>query len=171
MFADNENLVHFAIHGYFPGYAGDEDVLQAGRIGLWRACAGYDPAKGKFSTFAVLCVTNEIRRELKNRTKQAWPGGTMSLDEPLYIDDRTGAEVTAADILGVDEDGYLAAEYDLSFLGDRLSGRDLAIYGMILRGYTAAEAGRTFGITRARASAIVQKARRIARDELMPDGN
>ena len=71
---DNQNLVRFAINRYFPSLRDDEDIFQVGWIGLWRACIGYDSSRSKFSTYAVRCIINEIRVELRNRAK-LWERG------------------------------------------------------------------------------------------------
>lgn len=46
-----------------------DDLLQAGRIGLMRAAAKHDPAKGKFSTYATLWVNHYMRREATERSR------------------------------------------------------------------------------------------------------
>ena len=66
---NNMNLVHFIIGKYYPTYRYDEDLVQCGMIGLIHAADRYDAIKGKFSTYASHCISNEIRRELKRRDK------------------------------------------------------------------------------------------------------
>ena len=39
-----------------------EDHIQVGLIGLLKAIRNYDPEKSKFSTFATVCIRNEIFR-------------------------------------------------------------------------------------------------------------
>ena len=52
------------------------EALQAGRIGLWRAILGYDPARGfAFSTYACPCIMRQVWRAVK-----------------LYARDQTSAE-------------------------------------------------------------------------------
>ncbi len=42
------------------------EALQAGRIGLWRAILGYDPARGfAFSTYACPCIMRQVWRAVK----------------------------------------------------------------------------------------------------------
>ena len=83
---DNQNLVRFAINRYFPGLREDEDIFQVGWIGLWKACLSYDSSKSKLSTFAVRCIINEVRMELRSRAKLWRFGDVASLDELLYFD-------------------------------------------------------------------------------------
>lgn len=62
---DNIKLVPFALHRYFGSdVANDDDMQSIGNIGLCMAAATYDPQKRKvaFSTYAVTCIANEIRK-------------------------------------------------------------------------------------------------------------
>ena len=46
-----------------------EDCIQVGLIGLLKAIRNYDPDRSKFSTFATICIRNEILR-FKNKNKK-----------------------------------------------------------------------------------------------------
>ena len=46
-----------------------EDYIQAGLIGLLRAIRSYDENKSKFSTFATVCIRNEIQNLNKKSKK------------------------------------------------------------------------------------------------------
>ncbi len=60
---DNEGLIHAVIRREGSGNLSYEEALQAGRIGLWRALLGYDPARGTaFSTYAWVAIRRHIRR-------------------------------------------------------------------------------------------------------------
>ena len=60
---DNEGLIHAVIRREGSGTLSYEEALQAGRIGLWRALLGYDPARGTaFSTYAWVAIRRHIRR-------------------------------------------------------------------------------------------------------------
>lgn len=45
-FQENQKLVHFILQKKFPLVAFDEDVIQEANMGLWKACIGFDEAKG-----------------------------------------------------------------------------------------------------------------------------
>ncbi len=49
----------------FKGLCPDEDLLQAGFLGLIRAAHGYDPTKGKFSTYAAPWIRQSMRFEIE----------------------------------------------------------------------------------------------------------
>ena len=52
------------------GLSGIDDYIQCGYIGLLRAIRKYDPTKkAKLSTFAVICIRQEIFKELKKNQK------------------------------------------------------------------------------------------------------
>jgi RNA polymerase primary sigma factor/RNA polymerase sigma factor len=60
---DNEGLIHAVIRREGSGALSYEEALQAGRIGLWRALLGYDPARGTaFSTYAWVAIRRHIWR-------------------------------------------------------------------------------------------------------------
>lgn len=46
-----------------------DDATQCGCIGLIRAIKKYNPAKGKFSTFAFLCIKHEIYQAMIKESK------------------------------------------------------------------------------------------------------
>ena len=54
-------------------------------------------------------------------------------------------------------------DYDLSCLKNRLSARDIDVLKLHIRGYSATEIGKVFGLTRSWASATIKKAQTVAR--------
>jgi RNA polymerase sigma factor (sigma-70 family) len=84
----HKGLIHAFIRRQGGGEISYEEALQAGRMGLWRALLGYDPAHGTaFSTYAWVAICRQIQqreREL-NREDRAWRGETpesRSLPDP-----------------------------------------------------------------------------------------
>ena len=47
-----------------------EDCIQVGLIGLLKAIRNYDSEKSKFSTFATVCIRNEILKFMKKQSRQ-----------------------------------------------------------------------------------------------------
>jgi RNA polymerase sigma factor (sigma-70 family) len=69
---DHEGLIHAVIRREGSGPLSYEEALQAGRIGLWRALLGYDPARGTaFSTYAWVAIRRHIRRAATNVVRDA----------------------------------------------------------------------------------------------------
>ena len=61
--AQHDGLVHAYIQRQGGGQLSYEEALQAGRIGLWHAIQGYDPARGTaFSTYAWVAIWRQIHR-------------------------------------------------------------------------------------------------------------
>ena len=61
-----------------------EDAFQIGTIGLMKAARSYDPSRNiLFSTYAMPCIMNELRMELRRINCWNPPGRTFSYDAPL----------------------------------------------------------------------------------------
>lgn len=80
MVEDNMKLVYWVIHKFYPAFGQDEDLIQAGMVGLIHAVNNYDPEKGNFGSFAITCIRYKVMQEFKDRIK--W-GNPMSIDAPL----------------------------------------------------------------------------------------
>lgn len=159
---NNDKLIYFVINRYYPDFIEDEDIIQSGRIGLWKACISYDASKTKFSTYAVKCIMNEIRAELRHRAKLWKFGDIASLDEPVYFD-KNGNAVTLAHLVPDSHNNYCAVDYDLSFLNNKLSERDIAVFKLSIYGFTATEIANMFGYTKAWASKTIRKVQTLCR--------
>ena len=67
----HEGLVHAIIRRSWVGSTEYEDLLQEGRIGLWRAICGYDVQRGTtFSTYAWPIVERQIWRAVAQSERQ-----------------------------------------------------------------------------------------------------
>ena len=66
-----KNLVKAKERSYFLNGAGEEDIIQEGMIGLFKAIRDYSPEKNcSFKSFAELCVTRLIITAVKSSTRQ-----------------------------------------------------------------------------------------------------
>ena len=61
-----------------------DDYIQSGLIGLLKAIRNYNPDRSKFSTFATVCIRNEI---LKHAKKQKRQRRQIPNTRPLYYKD------------------------------------------------------------------------------------
>lgn len=71
---------------YFMAGADEDDVVQEGMIGLFKAVRTYNPEKNAaFSTFANLCITRQIISAIRGagRKKHQILNGSISLNNPL----------------------------------------------------------------------------------------
>lgn len=58
-------LINAFARSYFLLGGDEDDIRQEASYGLFQAIAGYDPSKGKFSTFAYLCMNRRVLNLIK----------------------------------------------------------------------------------------------------------
>ena len=90
---ENLKLVYFVINKNYPTFKKDEDVIQAGMVGLCKAAKSFDESKSKFSTYASRCILVEIAKEFCSRQDHS---NLLSLDFPVNVE--TG-EINFGDFL------------------------------------------------------------------------
>lgn len=67
----HDGLVHHILRRQWCGSLSYTAVLQEGRIGLWRAILGFDPARGvSFSTYASVAIARHIWRAVSRQQAQ-----------------------------------------------------------------------------------------------------
>lgn len=70
-FEDNKNLVYYYVNKQYGSRNDKEDLYQVGFIGLLKACKSYEGRNGaKFSTFAIVCIKNEISCYLRKENRE-----------------------------------------------------------------------------------------------------
>jgi RNA polymerase sporulation-specific sigma factor len=68
----HDGLVHAVVRRQVLGELPYADALQAGRIGLWRACMRFDPGRGyAFSTYAWTSIVHHVWRAVKAHTRDS----------------------------------------------------------------------------------------------------
>lgn len=162
----HQRLVYYVIYRHFPYLREDEDAAQIGMIALWKAVVSYESGKSQFATYAIQCVMNEIRMELRRRARFLKLGEVASLDEPLYYDSN-GSAVTLAHLTPDPGDGYFPVDNDLSFLEDKLTERDLRIFRLYLRGFTVVEMSQDLGCSREWVYQSIRRAQAMCREEIL----
>jgi RNA polymerase sigma factor (sigma-70 family) len=66
LMSHHDGLVQAMVRRQVLGDLPFAEALQAGRIGLWRAILGFDPARGfAFSTYACPCIMRQVWRAVK----------------------------------------------------------------------------------------------------------
>ena len=145
LYSRNEPLVRWTIKKYYPDFMDDEDLMQEGRIGLWRACLAYDEKKGlKFSPVAVSYIRNALRHgyeKLYGRSlgKRQLLWNTQSLYEPIGRDDLLLQDI----VPGNTDVGFL----DISGALNRLSERDRRILCLSVAGFSQKEIAKRVGVS------------------------
>lgn len=82
-----KDLVNAKVSKYYISGAEQEDIIQEGLIGLYKAIKNFDPEKeNSFKTFANLCVERQLITALKssNRQKHIPLNSYISLNNPNY---------------------------------------------------------------------------------------
>lgn len=87
---EHEGLVRWVVRQQGLGGMPFEDAVHEGRIGLWQALKGYDPARGTtFSTYAVPAITHAVWRAVAQHLRCSPPfssPGVERLDVALADD-------------------------------------------------------------------------------------
>ena len=70
-FEKHQNLIYQVYNTYYQGFSYlQDDILQCGYIGLWKACETFNKDKNtQFNTYAVACIKNEIKMFLRKERK------------------------------------------------------------------------------------------------------
>ena len=108
----------------FLGNSHFDDYIQAGLIGLLKAVRNHDPEKSKFSTFATVCIRNEIINLKRKLTKKSAKHVIFDSD---FVDEIARAK------------GYNNESSIKEFLPDFLSEEDRFIIKLKLQNYTNKE--------------------------------
>src|SRR5690625_2356511 len=92
-----QKLVYIWTRPYFLQGAEDDDLLQEGMIGLFKAIRDFTAGTSSFWSFAKLCITRNIISAIKGSTRQKHIplNSYTSLHQPIYDieGDRTLMEV------------------------------------------------------------------------------
>ncbi len=99
VFQRYKNYVKSKARAYFLIGADNDDVVQEGMIGLYKAVRDFNPDKNiTFKTFADVCITRQILTAIRaaNRNKHSPLNGYVSMNAPVSGDDST---TTVADVL------------------------------------------------------------------------
>ena len=152
LYFENEALVYHVLHKKFPMSCFDDDFQQIARLGLWKACLRYDETKGKFSTYAVPAIENEIKMELRKMSRK--PIET-SLD--ALIMDTSGLTISGI-CMGEQDVGFI----DTIWVDKELTDRQKRILSLLYDGMVQADIAREVGISQTMISREVTKIRNIA---------
>lgn len=128
---ENMNLVYFTINKYYPSLIYDEDIKQAGMVGLCKAACSYDESASKFSTYAILGIRNEIKAELRSRKKH---NSVLSLD--WVVSDDEGGQTTFGDLQTGEED---VSFVDTNGFYQSLTDIEQETYNLYLKGASTEE--------------------------------
>lgn len=156
LYFKNESLVYHVLHKKFPMSRFNDDFQQIARLGLWKACLSYDETKGKFSTYAVPCIANQIKMELRKMGRKPIE---VSLEALVKDTDENRERLTISGMLIGEQDvGFV----DTIWVDKELTDRQKRILGLLYDGMVQADIAREIGISQTMVSREVTKIRNIA---------
>lgn len=86
----HEGLVHFILRNRVYGDVPYEDLLQEGRIALWKAILHFDPHRGiAFSTYAGTAIQNQMWSTVRRDNRPQGKPSPPTLANPLEIAEET----------------------------------------------------------------------------------
>jgi len=152
---ENRGLVWVMVTKQFPGNADYADLLQEGRIGLWRAIERYDSDRGvTFGSYASLVIQHQVWRAVEHSQKlEGWL-------EANYVWDSLGVLLSTWQ----GEQIHQALQEELEVLPARWRQVIEFHYGWSGEApQTFSEIGQEFGVTRSWASKLHQQALKLLR--------
>lgn len=150
-FEQHKGLVGMTFNKYFTKVKKhEEDLMQCGYLGLWKACQTFDESKGfAFSTYAVKCIRNEMAIWLRSELKY-WYYTT-----DIIVENEDGEMQNIVELFA--DDGGMQEVEDDCYLDGILN----FTYGDIIKEYvngrTLSEIAKDMGISRQAVSKIIQR--------------
>lgn len=161
----NEKLVYHVWNKRFSAYetnwAYKDDLIQIGRIALWKACLHFDPSKGsEFSSYACQAIYNDMLCAITRKYNKLM-SNEVSYDTIAYTDPK-GNTVTIADTIP-SEDAFDAIEMKVAveqFISACKNPRMRCIIEKKLDGYSQIEIARELGLSKSYVSLICSRAKK-----------
>ena len=129
LFEANKGLPYHIAKRYKVPEEDYQDMIQEGMLALWRACLGYDPSKGKFSTYAGAAIGHAYEefthRAWNNSGLSAW-GDTLKAAYKASIGEgemKEGFDRLLDDVLSLEYYAYKEGDADVT-IADLLATED-----------------------------------------------
>lgn len=134
-----KNLVYAKSKPYFLAGADEEDIIQEGFIGLYKAVTDFDGERFPFfKVFAGVCVTRHILTAVKaaSRKKHQPLNSYVSLDQSTYDDDgdttlldiMAAAELQDPEAIVIDRESMNGMEYTINKVLSKLEAQVLVLH-------------------------------------------
>lgn len=147
-----QKLVYLWTRPYFLQGAEDDDLLQEGMIGLFKAIRDFSPGSSSFWSFAKLCITRNIISAIKGTTRQKHIplNSYTSLHKPIYdVDgDRTLLEVLHNHQVDDPETLVIDRErlsYTQKYIQETLSDFEYRVFRLYINGLSYKEMAQKLG--------------------------
>lgn len=182
--SDHIGLVHRVARRYMGLGIEYDDLVQAGMMGALRAIKTYDPARGRFSTYATPWIRQSIVREIQNHSRtirvpvhqqfSLFRAGKLTTEKLARLDaPMSDGDTTLYDFLGKTDDptarlarseAHERVVAALTELNDKQ--RAVVQWRFGEEELTLTEIGSRLGVSRARARQIEESALRALQREL-----
>lgn len=142
----------------------EDDLIQYGRIGLYRACKTFNPTKGKsMQNYAIQSIIWMINDELTKDSLNNVDNKSLILLDKNSLDNKFSAEngedLYLHDVIGEEDGGYkdIDEKSILESLADRLPEQLFKVVEMRYQGHTFTEIGEALGVTAQYCSALLKR--------------
>lgn len=160
---ENERLIYYILRNKLnrDDLMYDEDIVQCGRIGIYKAWKSYDSTKAAWSTYMTRCVTNEIFMEFRRRRnpKNKFYEDCDRLNR--IIDDDKGGECELQDFLAFEDSSFDDVisddEAKWNEIYNSLSLREQNIIYWLDLNYSQSDIGEMLGLSQSYASRLIKK--------------
>lgn len=153
LFKNNTNFAYWYLNKMFPALAPDEDIQQEALLGLWMACTKYDENQRQFTTFASVCIRNQIflyLRKVRKRNRLV----AVSLDEFI---DSSKSEDTLIDWVEDPSANVEAYGYDLQVFLQSLSKQESDALQLHMMDLKQTDAAKRLGVSQSYYSRIISR--------------
>ena len=166
-----KEVVRGKAHLYFIVGADNEDIVQEGMIGIFKAIKGYSKDRHtSFRTFAEICINRQILSAIKmaQRQKHAPLNNSLSMNRPLPGEDENTIEDTLPSGNFSDPEALCILKEDLCCLedGSVFSDMELKVWNEYLKGRTYSEIAKMMGKTPKAVDNAIQRTKRKLVDYL-----
>lgn len=158
----NERLIYHVLAKIIhrSDLVSDDDIIQCGRLGIFKAWKYYDSSTSSWSTYVIQVMKNEILMELRkrNNSKNFFYSTCDSLNR--VIDDGSGGTCELQDLIAFRDNSLdsiiLDHENQWKTIYDALSSRDKKIIYLLDLKYNQKEIGEILGISQSYASRLIR---------------
>ena len=166
-----KDMVRGKAHLYFIVGADNEDTVQEGMIGIFKAIKAYDESRhASFQTFAEICINRQILTAIKTagRQKHSPLNNSLSLSDPLSDKEKKTIEDTLASGDYANPESLYIFKEDMNSLEDSsvFSDMELRVWNEYLKGRTYNEIARVMGKTPKAVDNALRRAKRKLEEHL-----
>lgn len=143
LIVNNLKLVNYVIWKKYPMHGKDDDMFQVGCIGLIKAADSFEESYGCFSNWAIRCIDNAIKMELRNRATRDGHLVKVSIEETFYEKAGEETDLTILDTLIGDRDVPFC---DINAFISSLTDRQIEIVRLLQDGFKQVEIAEKLGV-------------------------